>query len=159
MAQQNFQAADGLAISAKAGTALTAGDFVYASGGTTASWGSTISEAVLKDGWTWDDVDVKDVKSGTASVGDRTIGLAAHDAVSGSQVTVITEGIFLSRMEGTTNITSGALLRPGYNTTTAGVAPVAAGSTAFIAANSAIIGRSLTGATDQGDYILWKLSV
>ena len=160
MAQQNFLVTDdGRTITAKAETVITAGDLVYASRGTTATFGSTVSETILRGGYEWDDIHVTDVKSGTAAEGDRCVGVALIDAANGSQITFATEGVFLAKLEGATTLNSGALVRPGYNTTTAGVAPVAAGSTAFIAANSAIVGRSLTGSATQGDYLLFKLRI
>ena len=158
MAQQNFIWLDGedMTISAKASTAIVAGDIVYAAGGTGEPFGTTVPSGV-----DYTDIPVLKVAAGTATQGALTIGVALGDAASGSQVTIATEGIFLSPAEGGTNVTAGDLLRPAYNETTAGVAIIAQTSTAIktYKAHAQIIGRAITGAATEGHYVMWKLRV
>lgn len=160
MAQQSFMVDDCPAqvIATIASTAITAGQIVYASGGTDEPFGTTV-----KGGYSYSDVEVKQVHAGTAAEGQYVIGVAMYDAASGDRLTVATEGLFLSPAEGATNITAGALLRPAYNETTAGVALWAATGTTAKAtvakAQGEIVGRALSGAATEGHYVLWKLRV
>lgn len=170
MAQKNFLFDDdGRAISAINGnttSAITAGDILYASPPSTSPFGTTVPSGV-----DYDEVEVEPIKFATALVeGKRIVGVAAHDAAAGSQVTVLTEGIFLSPVLDTTGyVMAGALLRAAEGTTTAGVTNVATttlpidsstGVTAAQISNAILtkIGYALTSANADGDYILWKFS-
>ena len=160
MAQQNFLVDDEPrhVLTAKAGTAITAGQLLYASGATAEPFGTTVS-----GGYSWDYIEVKNVHEGTATQGQYFCGMALHDAANGSQVAVVTEGLVLSPAEGGTNITAGMFVRPAYNETTAGVAKWAETGTTTKADNEKalgqIAGRALTGAETEGHYVLWKMRV
>jgi len=159
MAQVTFPHLDkDMILNCKASTAITAGDIVYAAGATAEPFGTTVPSGV-----DYGDIPVYPVQGGTAAEGQYVVGVALSDAATSGAVRVATEGVFLSPAEGTTNITSGAVVRPAYNETTVGVALLAGTGTTTKADNQKwlgqAIGRAITGAETEGHYVLWKLRI
>lgn len=163
MAQVNFLFDDdGCAISGINGnttSAITAGDILYASSPSTSPFGTTVPSGV-----DYDEIEVEPIKFATAlgdnAEGARVVGIALHDAAAGSQVTFATRGLFLSPVIDTTGcIVAGWPVRAAEGETTPGVTNC--GTTTGPTAQEIryMIGRALTGANADGDYILWLLNI
>ena len=154
------------AINGNTTSAITAGDILYASAPSTSPFGTTAPSGV-----DYDEIEVEPVKFATAlTQGKQVVGIAAHDAAAGSEVTVLCEGIFVSPVIDTTGFVGpGRLLRPAEGTTYPGVTNVATttlpidsstgvGATQISNAILTKIGYALTGARADGNYIVWKFS-
>lgn len=157
MAQVNFLHDDGFilpAINGNTTSAITAGDLVYASGPSTSPFGTTVPNGV-----DYDEIEVEPVKFATAATqGKFIVGVAMHDAAAGSQVSVATEGIFLSPVIDTTGyVRAGEWVRAAEGTTTAGITN--SGTTTKVIADAVVkIGYTLCAANVDADYVLWKFS-
>jgi predicted RecA/RadA family phage recombinase len=142
------------AINGNTTSAITAGDLLYASPPSTSPFGTTVPSGV-----DYDEVEVEPVKFATAvTQGKFLVGVAAHDAAAGSQVTVLTEGLFVSPVIDTTAyVRAGGWVRAAEGTTTAGITN--AGTTTKAAADVELkCGYALTSANTDGHYVLWKFS-
>ena len=166
MVQVNFLHEDvGAAIPAINGnttSAITAGDIVYASGPSTSPFGTTVPAGV-----DYDEFEVEPVKFATAAVqGKFNVGVAAHDAAAGSQVSFYNEGLALSPVIDTTgHVQAGRFVRAAQGETTAGVTNAGTtswGTTAqYAEAEQSVllkVGFAITAANVDGDYVLWKVS-
>lgn len=162
MAQVNFLFEDDgrsvIGINGNGTSVIEAGDLLYASPPSTSPWGTTVPSGV-----NYDDVNVEPIKFATASgdnaEGARILGVALHDAAAGSQVTFLTEGLFLSPViDSTGYVQAGFMVRAAEGTSTAGVAKC--GTTTGPSAQEIRYkcGIALTSANATGDYILWKFS-
>ena len=162
MAQENFLFDDDArvisGINGNGTSAITAGDILYASAPSTSPFGTTVPSGV-----DYDEIEVEPIKFATATLdtqGGRIVGVAMHDAAAGSQVSFATRGLYLSPVIDSTGcIQAGMPVRAAEGTTTAGVTNC--GTTTGPAGSEGVlwIGRALTGANTDGDYVLWLLNV
>jgi len=162
MAQQNYLFSDNAdvisGLNGNGTSAITAGDLLYNSSPSTSPFGTTVPSGV-----DYDEVEVEPIKFATANAdeqGGRIVGIALHDAAAGSQITFCTRGLFLSPVIDTTGaIYGGQPVRAAEGTTTAGVTNC--GTTTGPTATERLlqVGRALTGARADGNYVLWLLNI
>lgn len=162
MAQTNFLFDDdGRVVSGINGngtSAITAGDILYASPPSTSPFGTTVPSGV-----DYDEIEVEPVKFATVegdnAEGNSCVGIALHDAAAGSQISFLTEGLFLSPVIDTVGwIRAGNPVRASQGETTVGVERCGTTTGMTIQEARTKIGYALTSANVTGHYILWKFS-
>jgi hypothetical protein len=134
-------------------TAITAGDIVYSDGSSADKLTGTAASARNAVGAS--DISVKSIVC--ANTGYRfVLGVAIDDIPADGKGAVATEGVFITAAKEA--IVAGNCVQ-GYEGTANKIQVADNGTTASYEGFATKIGRALTGATTDGKYLIWKLSL